>query len=278
MTTERSLNDLKVSEYELKRQQMIAENQKLMEELGLANAALKSDTAMAAAMPAPPPRKKPRFQVNARPPADLFPSRASRRLKGEAPDDTVDLEELLDANDKLRQVEPVRQYIASKKSTFANPDSTYVPDALSVPFTLASIGTTIWDIGELKTGRGRSRYWSGRGCRYRHPYPVGFKATKAHFGNMYTMRIEEGANPEDGPIFTVQVNQTDTIFKGYTPTAPWTEACKKSRSQGTRVSGPLFYGFSDLITMRLIENMDNYKEAFSPEEPEEEEEEGKTEA
>lgn len=171
----------------------------------------------------------------------------------------VDLEELLDANDKLKQIEPMRQYIASKKSTFANPESDYNPDALSVPFTLgrcplathralyihetntrlASIGTTIWNLGELKTGRGRSRYWSGRGCRYRHPYPVGFKATKGHFGNMYTMRIEEGANPEDGPIFTVQVNQTDTIFKGYTPTAPWTEACKKSRSQGTRVSGPL---------------------------------------
>ena len=53
------------------------------------------------------------------------------------------------------------------------------------------------------------------------------------------MTIEEGDKPEDGPIFKVQVNSSKTIFTGATPTAPWTDACKKSKSQGTRVSGPL---------------------------------------
>lgn len=28
---------------------------------------------------------------------------------------------------------------------------------------IVSIGTTIWSLGELYTGKGRSKYWSGRG-------------------------------------------------------------------------------------------------------------------
>ncbi|KAI8145209.1 hypothetical protein BJV82DRAFT_51270 [Fennellomyces sp. T-0311] len=116
-----------------------------------------------------------------------------------------------------------------------------------------SIGTTIWELGRIYTEEGRSKYWSGRGvgvkeqirdkclktikkCRYKHPYPIGFRATKSHFGNEYTMTIEKG---DEGPVFKVQVNSSKTIYSGATPTAPWTEACKKSKSQGTRVSGPL---------------------------------------
>ncbi|KAI8340245.1 hypothetical protein BC941DRAFT_338529, partial [Chlamydoabsidia padenii] len=98
-------------------------------------------------------------------------------------------------------------------------------------------------------------------CKFKHPYPIGYRATKAHFGNQYTMTISEG---ENGPLFSVQVNSSQT-FTGATPTAPWTTACLKSKSQGTRVSGPLFYGFSDLITMRLIEELENYDKAAEPE-------------
>ncbi|KAL0083373.1 hypothetical protein F4703DRAFT_1905172 [Phycomyces blakesleeanus] len=104
----------------------------------------------------------------------------------------------------------------------------------------------------------------GLQCRYRHPYPIGFRATKAHFGNDYAMVIEKGPDGE-GPVFTVQVNGTGTVFKGATPTGPWTEACKRSKSQGTRVSGPLFHGFSDLITMSLIQSLDGYDLASEPE-------------
>ncbi|KAF7732536.1 hypothetical protein EC973_003283 [Apophysomyces ossiformis] len=78
------------------------------------------------------------------------------------------------------------------------------------------------------------------------------------------MSIEEGP-PGEGPVFKVQVNSSGTVFQGMTPTAPWTDACKRSNSQGTRVSGPLFYGFSDLITMKLIENMNGYEMASKPE-------------
>ncbi|KAI9322415.1 hypothetical protein BX666DRAFT_1849365, partial [Dichotomocladium elegans] len=106
-------------------------------------------------------------------------------------------------------------------------------------------------------------------CRYRHLYPVGFKASKDHFGNTYHMSIEEG-KPGEGPVFKVQVNDSKTVFVGSSPTAPWTDACKKSRSQGTRVSGPLFFGFSDIVTIRMIEAMENYDLASSPEETESE--------
>lgn len=42
---------------------------------------------------------------------------------------------------------------------------------------------------------------------------------------------------EDGPVFTVQ--HKSITWSGNTPTAPWTEACIKSKSSSTRVSGPL---------------------------------------
>ncbi|KAI7858843.1 hypothetical protein BDC45DRAFT_497751 [Circinella umbellata] len=221
-----------VSQYELKRQQLIEENQKLLKELGLGSAndlapkemkQFKTDI--------PPPRKKPRNSYRAPKPA-LQATRLSRRLKGEEPDDTVDLESILDQNDKMRQAAVELVPDKTKQELFS-------PDGVSVPVTLLSIGTTIWEIGHLYTGKYRSKWWSGRGCRYKHPYPIGFKATKSHFGNDYTMTIEEGDKPEDGPIFKVQVNSSKTIFTGATPTAPWTDACKKSKSQGTRVSGPL---------------------------------------
>ncbi|KAI9306021.1 hypothetical protein BJ944DRAFT_57459 [Cunninghamella echinulata] len=119
-------------------------------------------------------------------------------------------------------------------------------------------------MGKIYTGKDRSKYWSNHACRYKHPYPVGYRATKSHFGNDYTMTISEGPDGE-GPIFSVQVNNSNLIFKGSTPTAPWTTACIKSKSQGTRVSGPLFYGFSDLITMKLIEELDDYDKSKDPE-------------
>jgi len=38
---------------------------------------------------------------------------------------------------------------------------------------------------------------------FKHPYPVGYKATKQHFNATYTMEILEGP-PNEGPIFTVR--------------------------------------------------------------------------
>ncbi|ORY48273.1 hypothetical protein BCR33DRAFT_628651, partial [Rhizoclosmatium globosum] len=83
-------------------------------------------------------------------------------------------------------------------------------------------------------------------CRYRHQYPVGFKATKSQYGYDWTMTIEEG---EDGPVFRVVADDEPDLpeFTGPSPTSPWTEVCKTvlGTSSKTRVSGPHQYGFTD---------------------------------
>ncbi|KAI9030140.1 hypothetical protein CLU79DRAFT_425530 [Phycomyces nitens] len=209
-------------------------------------------------LPVETPRKRPRYVKRAQNmPKTVEISRVSRRLKGEAPEEIMELDDLLDQNDRIRQVEHMEE--ARTHNEQAKKEIDQLGDSIM------SIGTTIWDLGELYTGKGRSKYWSNRSCRYKHPYPIGFRATKNHFGNDYGMLIEKGPEGE-GPVFTVQINGTGTIFKGATPTGPWTEACKRSKSQGTRVSGPLFHGFSDLITMSLIQNMKGYELASEPEE------------
>ncbi|GAB5589695.1 hypothetical protein Unana1_04595 [Umbelopsis nana] len=202
--------------------------------------------------------------------------RVSRRLMGQAPEDISDLESLLDDNDRVRDlaVVPERRRVVDPSTSLWRGKKQHtgflaeipVPKCVYPPLTLASIGTTIWELGKLETGVGRKKYWSGRGCMFRHPYPIGYRASKFAFDEVYTMTISKG---ENGPIFTVEGEKSRKLFKGATPTAPWTEACKKSKSQGTRVSGPLFYGFSDAITMKLLEEMEGYEAAGLPEEEEE---------
>lgn len=108
-------------------------------------------------------------------------------------------------------------------------------------------------------------------CKYKHPYPIGYRATKSHFGNDYTMGISQ--DTEGGPpVFTVciglrkeenklivfdfQVQLNQTTWKGHTPTAPWTEACIKSKSSSTRVSGPL-------VSVVHLHTHTNYSYPFS---------------
>ncbi|KAI8098778.1 uncharacterized protein BX664DRAFT_319578 [Halteromyces radiatus] len=267
MNVEKNVNSLEVSNYEDVRRQRMLENQKLLQELGLAKG---METSVLLNDLPPPPKKFPATatkraaskytgsKVNKRVALMMSSGRSSRRLKGEAPEETVDLEEVLDQQDRIRQAAQLRKLENSREQ-----DDALLPRNIHVPFTLASIGTTIWDLGEIYTGEHRSKYWSTHGCKYKHPYPIGYRATKSHFGNQYTMTISEG---KEGPLFTVQVNSSQTFFTGSTPTAPWTTACLRSNSRGTRVSGPLFYGFSDLITIRLIEGLENYDKAGDPSE------------
>ncbi|KAF9964526.1 hypothetical protein BGZ70_006342 [Mortierella alpina] len=124
------------------------------------------------------------------------------------------------------------------------------------PLTLGSIATTIWEIGTIYKGKeNRAKYWSGKGSLFRHPYPIGYKAEKFHFRDRYTMHIKEGP---DGPIFIVE-SASGQVFQGSSPTHPWTKACLASYSKGTRISGPLFFGFSDPITQKMIEDLDGYQ-------------------
>ncbi|ORZ05958.1 hypothetical protein BCR41DRAFT_279232, partial [Lobosporangium transversale] len=91
---------------------------------------------------------------------------------------------------------------------------------------------------------------------FRHPYPIGYKAEKYVFRERYMMEIQEG--PE-GPLFIVE-SASGKRFEGTSPTLPWTKACLASHSKGTRISGPLFFGFSDPITQKLIEELDGYED------------------
>lgn len=125
------------------------------------------------------------------------------------------------------------------------------PLHVTTPLTLGSIGTTIEATGQLKTGDDEALYWSTTGCLYHHPYPIGWKASKLHFGKLYHMEVKEGP-PGNGPIFEVYEEGGSVRFQGNTPTKPWTEVCLRSKSVGTRVSGPLFFGFSDPLSQKLI--------------------------
>ncbi|RUS18469.1 hypothetical protein BC937DRAFT_88739 [Endogone sp. FLAS-F59071] len=255
------------SEYERKRRRNISENQQILRELGLTKHGLVTEHKN---QPEPiwvsDKSKKKRVypKVNERPISSTV-SRTSRRLKGEAPVAMPSLDDVINEHDQpILDLTPSiaadtphhdkRALWKGKKQTTGILEAYEVPDHIVMPLTLGSIGTTIWNTGSLITGENRKRYWSGRGCLYKHPYPVGYRATKRHFNQNYTMTISEGVT---GPVFTVTAENGQS-WHGPTPTAPWTEACKKSHSTGTRVSGPLFFGFSDPITLKLIENLPGY--------------------
>jgi len=90
-----------------------------------------------------------------------------------------------------------------------------------------------------------------------HQYPVGYRATKTVFGKTYEMSIEQG---ETGPVFCVQDTVSGQDWRGETPTNPWTAVCIHQNT-GQRISGPKFYGFSDLFTLKaLAKNLYNEEE------------------
>jgi hypothetical protein len=71
------------------------------------------------------------------------------------------------------------------------------------------------------------------------------------------MSIEEG---ETGPVFCVQDTVSGKEWRGETPTNPWTAVCIHQNT-GQRISGPKFFGFSDLFTLKaLAKNLYNEEE------------------
>ncbi len=45
--------------------------------------------------------------------------------------------------------------------------------------------------------------------------------------------------------------KSGVVFSGPSPTKPWTDVCLAHKT-GQRISGPLFFGFSDIVTQRAI--------------------------
>jgi hypothetical protein len=131
----------------------------------------------------------------------------------------------------------------------AFPDpANFVASEIAAPFSLRSIGVTVHSLGDVFRGAFKQRYWSNPGCLFHHAYPAGYVASKHHFGTHYEMRIDTS---EFGPVFRVTNTQTGLTFTGHSPTKPWTEHCLAMKTK-TRISGPLFFGFSDPITMRAL--------------------------
>ncbi|KAF9582595.1 hypothetical protein BGW38_010995 [Lunasporangiospora selenospora] len=278
-------------DYETQRQRNIQQNQKLMLELGLKSIIptrdsfpildyrQERDDGNDDYIPEDRPSRSKSNRVSrgykrrSKPVLDPVQTRSSKRTRGEKAEEyNVDLEKL-EKGLRLNpdgEPEPTNESISesSEKSGAYSKSlwrgrrqasgysfETEVPHS-NAPLTLGSIGTTIWEVGSLYKGKeNRRKYWSGNGSLYKHPYPIGFKAEKFHFRERYMMHIEEGS---EGPIFIVE-SSGGKRFEGATPTQPWTKACLASYSRGTRISGPLFFGFSDPITQKMIEELEGYQ-------------------
>lgn len=171
------------------------------------------------------------------------PARASRRLRGI----DTDGEQTNVPVPKLSYADKDESQIKRRGLAFPDP-SNFFASEIAVPFTLRSISVTVHSLGQVHRGAFKQRYWSSTGCLYHHAYPVGYVATKHHFNNHYQMTIEAG---EVGPVFRVTNTATGRTFTGPSPTKPWTAVCESIRTK-TRISGPLFFGFSDPITMRSL--------------------------
>ncbi|KAJ1921505.1 hypothetical protein H4219_000542 [Mycoemilia scoparia] len=148
--------------------------------------------------------------------------RQSRRLQGEKPEDLSEFEiENVNRDGK----EPPPAVLLEKRSQF-------------------SVTEALQKVQEIQNG-------------LELPYKLGYKASKPHFNQQFYMEIEKG---DQGPIFVVWAGNSGTKWRGHTPTQPWTKACLRYSSKSTRVSGPLFFGFSDPITQTLISSLDGYQE------------------
>lgn len=236
-----------ISQYEAQRAQRILDNRRKMEQMGLLEAAhgfaapalAPSELQLGAEVA---PRLKSRKAQQAVQQGAQGPSRLSRRLRGVTALDQKAAAAEARAEAEAEGAARVRGAAARKPLVLEEGVQ------LSAPFSLRSIGVTVWELGQVHRGTWAQRYWSSPGCLFHHAYPVGYRATKVQFGRMYEMAIEEGAA---GPLFMVTDQQSGVVFTGSSPTKPWTEICIAHRT-GQRISGPLFFGFSDPLTQRAI--------------------------
>ncbi|KAK4536487.1 hypothetical protein CDCA_CDCA08G2512 [Cyanidium caldarium] len=134
-----------------------------------------------------------------------------------------------------------------------------IPVAATVvpPFTLWSIGVTVHALGELVclpddpvTER---KWFSSKLAMFAHPFPCGYHASKEHWHRRWHMHIRRDTARGGGPTFTVRSEDGCECYTRHTPSHAWMDACLASHAPGTRISGPLFYGFSDPWLQRVIQ-------------------------
>ncbi|KAF2549449.1 hypothetical protein F2Q70_00020673 [Brassica cretica] len=119
----------------------------------------------------------------------------------------------------------------------------------------------IVSVGALYSGSWDKKYWSSSRGKDRFPYPVGYKAVRAHNGSTYYMEIEEGAK---GPLFLIR--HLDESWTGQTPDIAWGKFQKMGLSNlkvwhGKRftckMNGVEFFGFKNPLVQRLLRELVN---------------------
>ncbi|KAJ3026312.1 UNVERIFIED_CONTAM: hypothetical protein HDU68_005879 [Siphonaria sp. JEL0065] len=287
------LADTEVSPYELEREQRLAQNRAMMLSLGIANASFTEDLATPTTTSNRPKKykKRPKPSEDDDDPLDRYQKmmelKRSRRLLGETP------EMIRGGRDSELGNDPDHQSYAkafSDNSDNSENDDDDIFDhagmigmskirkrrlgagvdlvgglnndfiEVEAPFSLGFTKLTIWSVGEIiKDPKKVDDYWSQRHCRYRHQYPIGYKATKSQYGYNWTMTIEEG---EEGPLFKVVADDEPDLpeFTGPSPTSPWTEVCMTvlGKNSKTRVSGPHQFGFTDPFLQAVIFGLPNH--------------------
>lgn len=245
-----------VSEYEVLRQKRIHENKQRLKSLGVTETV--DAISRAARKKRLAKRSKRVERTNGDGPAEMdtasapeAPARRSKRLR-----EADEAKEHADFAQLDEGLEEVRR--PKKRSRLLNfNDHELSSLQVATPFTLLSEKVTVIELGSVWRGEYAHHYWSSTGCKYHHAYPVGYRATKVVFGKTYEMSIEEG---EAGPAFCVQDTVTGKEWRGDSPTNPWTAICIHQNT-GQRISGPKFFGFSDLFTLKaLAKNLYNEEE------------------
>ncbi|KAJ3071504.1 hypothetical protein HDU98_005213 [Podochytrium sp. JEL0797] len=280
--------DQTVSSYELEREARIAQNRAVLLSLGV----LKDSSFSLTGSEEVAEEKKPRKSHKRKKTSDFYQSvldqmdlKRSKRLQGEGPENirggksselgnhlepsarafsdsdsnnNSDDDDIFDHSGMIGMSKIRKRRLGAGVDLMEGLQNDFIH--VEAPFTLGFTKLTVWSVGKIVEDEvKRENYWSQKHCRYRHQYPVGFKATKNQYGYDWTMTIEEG---EDGPLFKVVADNAPELpeFTGPSPTSPWTEVCMTvmGKNSKTRVSGPHQFGFTDPFLQSVIFGLPNH--------------------
>jgi len=105
--------------------------------------------------------------------------------------------------------------------------------------------------------------YSGAGCHERHPDKE--KGTREGGGDQKTEKKKRTTSFKRyhqlsvGPLHMLVDWWHGGVwcrFEGPSATQPWTKACINGPSPGSRVSGPLLFGFSDPLTIHILNRLE----------------------
>ncbi|CAA7020204.1 unnamed protein product [Microthlaspi erraticum] len=130
---------------------------------------------------------------------------------------------------------------------------------MAIPLAVSMDDLQIVSVGALYSGSWEKKYWSSSRGKDRFPYPVGYKAVRAHNEKTYYIEIEEGAI---GPLFLIRYLAES--WTGPTPEIAWgkfhktflshLKACHGKRFT-CKMSGVEFFGFKQRVVQRLLRQL-----------------------